>query len=310
MKTKIMSIFTRTPLHVGCGSSVGAVDQPVVRERHTGYPVIPGSTIKGVLADLWRTEGTDVKVIEKKDNDGNIKSKNFVRIDGGDAQKLFGDNSEKNGNAASGNLLIGEGKLLVFPVRSARGGYALVTCPFALSRFKRDCAKAKDMPIPECNDDSKVIVSSKSVLLFQTEQTVLLESYVFDAEKATADADAVAKELLDLMPTDYVWQDIVKRLAIVSDTTFKRCVMDTCEIAQHNRINDFTGVVDDGALFNQENVPSETMFYSVFNELKDGCIKSVEDRLKSDKVNELLQIGADITTGLGWCSVGFCGKEA
>lgn len=53
MQTKIMSIFTRTPLHVGCGSSVGAVDQPVVRERHTGYPVIPGSAIKGVLADLW-----------------------------------------------------------------------------------------------------------------------------------------------------------------------------------------------------------------------------------------------------------------
>ena len=52
MQTKIMSIFTRTPLHVGCGSSVGAVDQPVVRERHTGYPVIPGSAIKGVLADL------------------------------------------------------------------------------------------------------------------------------------------------------------------------------------------------------------------------------------------------------------------
>ena len=309
MNTKILTIFTRTPLHVGCGSSVGAVDQPVVRERHTGYPVIPGSSIKGVLADLWREEGTDVKVVEKKDKDGNIMSKNLVRIDGGVAKKLFGDNSEKNGNAASGNLLVGEGKLLAFPVRSAKGGYALVTCPFALSRFKRDYAKAKDMPIPDCCDDAKVIVSSESCLMFQTEQAVLLESYAFDAEKMT-DADVIAKQLLDLMPTDCVWQDVVKRLVIVSDTTFKRFVTDTCEIAQHNRINDFTGVVDEGALFNQENVPSETMFYSVFNELKEGCIKAVEDKLKSDNVNELLQIGADITTGLGWCSIGFCGKEA
>ena len=51
MTTKLLYLFTRTPLHVGAGSSVGAIDQPVVRERHTGFPIIPGSSIKGVLAD-------------------------------------------------------------------------------------------------------------------------------------------------------------------------------------------------------------------------------------------------------------------
>ena len=56
MKQQIMSIFTRTPLHVGAGSAVGVVDLPVMRERHTGYPVIPGSSLKGVLADLWRDD--------------------------------------------------------------------------------------------------------------------------------------------------------------------------------------------------------------------------------------------------------------
>ena len=53
MTTKLLTIFTRTPLHVGCGSSVGAVDLPVIRERHTRFPIIPGSSLKGVLADLW-----------------------------------------------------------------------------------------------------------------------------------------------------------------------------------------------------------------------------------------------------------------
>ena len=61
MSTQVLAIFTRTPLHVGCGSSVGAVDQPVVREHHTGYPVIPGSALKGVLADLWLELGKDVE---------------------------------------------------------------------------------------------------------------------------------------------------------------------------------------------------------------------------------------------------------
>ena len=99
-----MSIFTRTPLHVGCGSSVGAVDQPVVRERHTGYPVIPGSTIKGVLADLW-LDWSDPKN-PKRDTEG---------VD------LLGAES---GAASAGTLLIGEGKLLAFPVRSAKGCFA------------------------------------------------------------------------------------------------------------------------------------------------------------------------------------------
>ena len=51
MTTRTLVIFTRTPLHVGTGNSVGAIDQPVVRERHTGFPIIPGSGLKGVLRD-------------------------------------------------------------------------------------------------------------------------------------------------------------------------------------------------------------------------------------------------------------------
>ena len=61
MTTKLLTIFTRTPLHVGAGSSVGAVDQPIFRERHTRFPVIPGSALKGVLADLFMEEGKDVR---------------------------------------------------------------------------------------------------------------------------------------------------------------------------------------------------------------------------------------------------------
>jgi len=49
--SRILYLFTRTPLHVGAGSSVGAIDQPIQRERHTGFPTIPGSSLKGVLRD-------------------------------------------------------------------------------------------------------------------------------------------------------------------------------------------------------------------------------------------------------------------
>ncbi|MCX6916527.1 MAG: RAMP superfamily CRISPR-associated protein, partial [Verrucomicrobia bacterium] len=49
----ILYLFTRTPLHVGAGASVGAIDQPVQRERHTGFPIIPASSLKGTFADQW-----------------------------------------------------------------------------------------------------------------------------------------------------------------------------------------------------------------------------------------------------------------
>ena len=36
MKQQLLAIFTRTPMHIGAGSSVGAVDLPIIRERPTG----------------------------------------------------------------------------------------------------------------------------------------------------------------------------------------------------------------------------------------------------------------------------------
>ena len=54
MKQRLLYLFTRTPLHVGAGASVGAIDQPIIRERHTGFPVIPATSLKGTFADDFR----------------------------------------------------------------------------------------------------------------------------------------------------------------------------------------------------------------------------------------------------------------
>ncbi len=56
MQTRILYLFTRTPLHVGAGASVGAIDQPVQRERHTGFPIVPGSSLKGSFAEQWNDD--------------------------------------------------------------------------------------------------------------------------------------------------------------------------------------------------------------------------------------------------------------
>lgn len=275
MQTKIMSIFTRTPLHVGCGSSVGAVDQPVVRERHTGYPVIPGSAIKGVLADLWN----------EKDERGH-----FVRSQ--DGVTLFG--SDDTQNASAGRLLVGEGRLLAFPIRSAKGAFAWLTCPLALNRFKRDAGLVFTVSDVAAG---AVSVTKDSVLKFE-QGKVIFEEYPLAVAAEEIDGALVAA--LAELCADSVWAEMPKRLAVVSDELFQYFVENACEIANHNRIDDETGVVANGALFSQENVPSETLFYSVMNAAAATHLDLLGQKL--DAENHLVQVGADITTGLGWCT--------
>ncbi len=286
MTTKLLTIFTRTPLHVGCGSSVGAVDQPVVRERHTGFPVIPGSAIKGVLADLWNETVVDAT---------NVNGQETKIVRSQEGRVLFGNDDTKNPSA--GKLLVGEGKLLAFPVRSAKGAFAWLTCPCALNRFKRDTDAA--FAEPSFTDATSAVVGAESRLCFTDKSKVIFEEYPL-AVSLTLDAALV--DAFKNLSDDPVWQDeIATHLAVVSDELFQYFAENACEIAQHNRIDDETGVVANGALFSQENVPSETLFYSVMNAQEADPLAKLESKLGKEK--NLLQIGADITTGLGWCTV-------
>ena len=84
-----------------------------------------------------------------------------------------------------------------------------------------------------------------------------------------------------------------------------------CEIAQHVRIDDATGTASEGGLFNQENVPAETLFYAVIHATPgrsathrdnrpDDALNALRTRL--GEVNDTIQIGGDATTGLGYCT--------
>src|SRR5581483_3749204 len=139
-KSKILFLFTRTPLHVGAGSSVGAIDQPIQRERHTGFPIIPASSLKGAFADGWEAN--------LEETTGETKKK-FLRVKTSKKQEgddiladalpsawLFGSNNDKA--AFTGAVQFGEARLLAFPIRSARGSFAWATCPLMLRRAVRD----------------------------------------------------------------------------------------------------------------------------------------------------------------------------
>lgn len=114
MKSVMLGLLAETHVHVGSGRSVGVIDLPVAREAATGYPVIPGSGMKGALRD--RARNTDMDL---------------------DADALFGKQD------SAGELLISDARLLLLPVRSLHSSYRWVTCPHLLERFSRDCRRAR-----------------------------------------------------------------------------------------------------------------------------------------------------------------------
>ena len=266
MQTKTLYLFTRTPLHVGAGSSVGAIDQPIQRERHTGFPVIPGSSLKGVLA-----EGAEY-----------LADRKGTRTETG--RVIFGHEKTDDKESKSGGVSFGEAKLLAFPIRSAKGCFAWLTCPMVLQRWARATGTALDnLPTPvgyqSCHKDS--VLGAKAIF----------EDYAF-----TRLGDFPQSALLADLIADPVWKNAAAdHLALVSNDAFSHFALTACEVAQHVKIDDESGTAAGGALFNQENVPSETLFYATLTEVRTGVLQQLA-------IPPVLQIGGDSTTGLGFCT--------
>jgi CRISPR-associated protein Cmr4 len=267
-ESRILYLFTRTPLHVGAGASVGAIDQPIVRERHTGFPVIPGTALKGVLADGYLT------------NDRKSRSETGRRI--------FGHEKAGDENARSGSISFGEAKLLAFPVRSAKNCFAWVTSRLALERWSRDSGVPLSAitwpPAMELYGDEATLAQDKKVVL---------EDYQFEWKAAFAPPEKLTHLLSG---RDTIWSALgAAHLCLISDDMMAHFARSACEVSQHVRIDDETGTAADQALFNQENVTAETLFYSTLHELRADCFTEL-------KVPDIVQVGGDGTTGLGYCT--------
>ncbi|MCF7853900.1 MAG: type III-B CRISPR module RAMP protein Cmr4 [Candidatus Pacebacteria bacterium] len=281
----LLGIYTRSPLHVGCGTSVDIVDMPVMRERITNFPVIPSSSLKGVLRQ------------QARDGFESEKSPIVNLLFGNEDDEATKDENGKT-KAYAGAVITGEGKLLAFPVRSLKGCFAWITCPTVLRRFQRDWGESFDVPdigVDACIADDAVASGS----------TVVLEEYPLEAkndESRKIVAEAIAK-----VCNDPVCQaELDKRLVIVSDENFQHFVTACTEIVARIQMNPATRTNEQ--LFNQENVPCEALFYSVCTILDNHRPDDQSDAgakfrelFPSDKA--FLQIGGDETVGLGLCEV-------
>src|SRR5947199_6912597 len=122
MSARLSFVHALSPLHAGTGQGVGIVDLPTAREKATGLPFLPGSSLKGAL----RARCTN------KD----------------DCNKVFGpdpSNIDSNENQASA-VQFSDQRLLLLPLRSLAGTFAWVTSPYILRRLVRDMEDIETNP--------------------------------------------------------------------------------------------------------------------------------------------------------------------
>ncbi|MDY3562989.1 type III-B CRISPR module RAMP protein Cmr4 [Gemmata sp. JC673] len=308
----LLGIHALTPLHPGAGTALGTVDLPVQRERHTHWPNIAGSALKGILRDACRE-------LVKKDHNGDRTKANEAEV----ITTLFGPpQGSSQDAAAAGAVSITDARLLAFPVRSLKGVFAWVTCPAVMERFARDCKlaglTASNASALKPNDALSAMIPSNCPCKVGEQgktQYLLLEEFKLDVVTGdpTAWAEWVASRLL---PTSAEYQDTITRfdrqLVVVHDDDFSHFVKYATEVTARIGLDYETKTVKGGALFYQEFLPTETLLYSVLivnsararGEQKSAAtlMPDLAKRI-ADIPNSVLQIGGDETTGKGYCSV-------
>lgn len=296
-KSGVLTFYSETPVHVGTGQSVSYVDLPIQRERHTSFPVLWSSGIKGVIRDLASRKWDDDK--EK-------------------VELIFGPENE--GSEFASCMSITDAKILLYPVRSLKGVFAWITCPLVLRRLKDDITSVglnKDLNISEFLNvaDGEALVFG-SDLIVKDKNEVVLEEFAFGARKEKEkekELEDFAEFLSGFLPNNELTSKLKEHLVIVSDNVFKDFVNYAVEVRTRIRIDQAKGTVKDRALFSEELIPSESVFYSLvfvgepFG--KNGKLNSADDVFNEVKSlfegNGLIQLGGDETTGKGYMRVKF-----
>ncbi|MDD4681208.1 MAG: type III-B CRISPR module RAMP protein Cmr4 [Clostridia bacterium] len=293
MFSRVVQIFFHaiSPIHAGSGSEIGIVDLPIQREKHTGYPKIDSSSLKGAIRAAVQ-ETLDGKAEQAE----NIKK----------IEKVFGGSpTEGENDIQAGAIAFADARQLLFPVRSLRGVFAWITCPLVLNRYNQELSLYQPGAVPLAVPKENTVSANRiTVQVNKNESQVLLEEYAYPVEvddKCVALADQLHK-LIFLGINNH----FTERLVVLSDDDFADFVNLSTEINARIRINPETGTVQKGALWYEENVPPETVFYSF---CFAGKSREVNDFLDEDVVMsfikdknifpEVFQLGGNSTLGRG-----------
>lgn len=302
----IAIMYAVTPCHAGSGSALGVVDLPIQREKHTNWPMIQASGVKGAFrANFDRFAQNNLQ--SEKIGEGQRKDFELLtqRIFGTDSYSYHDENDkdEKNkpkkklvdgGPSFAGSLSVSDAKILAYPMRSNVSPFVWITCPAVLKRLSRDLEIAGKTGF----DVSKFSVKDESafVLAGMISGDVLLEDFeVKISDEKINEFDNIKEYFKE-----------AERLLLVSDDVFKYGVTDCTQIMAQIKIEAETGTTKDGSLRYQEELPSDTIMYTVVH--WGDSKNTAEDKYKADTIKKFItdevikshiQIAGDETCGRG-----------
>jgi CRISPR-associated protein Cmr4 len=280
MKARLVFIHALSPLHAGTSQGFGVIDLPIAREKATGIPYFPGSSLKGVLRDAC----TDKKL----------------------RQEVFGSEPMSNEPHAS-SVSFSDLRLLLFPVRSVYGTFAWVTSPYILLRFLRDLDSTGT---PEPTSAVPQVTITKSAAIPQSDSViaeknrVILEDLELDAKKDSSVeewANWIAKHLF---PAHETWQRfLIQRMCVVSDDVLVFLLGTATEVFARIRLQNESKTVEKGGLWYEEALPAETILSGI---VAASPVRATPERVFTtlqELTDKPLQLGGKATVGAGFCRV-------
>ena len=283
MQTRIFHLQNLSALHVGTGQGVGVVDLPIARAKATNLPIVAGSALKGVLRDEFK---------EQKN------------LDDKDIKTLFGPDNQQD-ITHTGAIAFGDANLLILPIRSFAGTVAYATCPFILRQYKRDLGL--ELKVPSLTEN-KAFITNDSVLLI--DDKIGLEDLDIIA-KSDGDVEGCANKIAEQLYPDNTldyqeWRkEFTKRFVVLPDSIFSFLADTATEIRTRIRIDRTTRVVQQGALWTEENLPADSVLWGVIgvsqsrDKNNEKTAEQLADLLPKEEIS--LQLGGKHTVGRGLC---------
>lgn len=300
---KALFLYCVSPVHMGAGTAIGLIDNPIQRERHTAYPMMAGSGLKGAvrhhLEALW---GSDPQGTQQL------------------VARLFGPPT--NASDYAGAVSFGDAQLVAFPVRCTRRAYVYSTSPTALARLKRQLAllgTSVEWSVPEVGEGLCRVVSTGGPA--ENDEALHLEAFQYkavDGSEVDAIADWLARHALpDSEAYGYFRNKLRVDLVVLPDDDFGYFVRNATVVEPHVRIDDKTGTADGGGLFYTENLPSESLLMAPLMASRERSTDKQRNGVSTMSADEvlttvlqgadgqpgidgaLLQAGGDASTGRG-----------
>lgn len=287
MTSRLYFIQALSSLHIGTGQGADDIDLPVSRDPVTGHPDIPGSGLKGVLRD-------ELKAADRALTDAALGAE--------DAQ----------GNDAASAVSFGDGRLVCLPVKSLHGTFAWLASVESirlLGRALDRCGITKPGDIPTV--PRGIALTDESALSGDMKTVIINEFSLSVAEEQTAAVTAWAEWLGSTLFTETA--DIhafTARFAIVESLVFDFLCEASLPVAARNRIGP-NGIVESGALWYEEYVPSEAIFAGVLTAQHGLGRHSMHKapallaHVAGSTGERFLQIGGKATTGRGFVRLSF-----